>query len=104
MKKSSKIRIGIVLVIIACVAFLGVSVVLMLSGIKISRKLQDETQRMETLQQKLDDIRLNETKVENKIKKLEKKIEASSEQQLENITEQSMDSEETIGKEQEEQE
>lgn len=97
MKKNSKIRIGIVLAIIACVVFLGVSVVLMLSGIKISNKLMDETQSMETLQKELDDIRVNETKVENKIKKLEEKIEISSEQQ-------SVDSEGTIGEEQEEQE
>lgn len=104
MKKSSKIRIGIVLAIIACVVFLGVSVVLMLSGIKISHKLTDETRSMETLQQELDDIRLNETKVENKIKKLEEKMEISSKQQSENLTEQSVDSEGTIGEEQEAQE
>lgn len=104
MKKNSKIRIGIVLAIIACVVFFGVSVVLMLSGIKISNKLTDETQSMETLQKELDDIRVNETKVENKIKKLEEKIEISSEQQSENVTEQSVDSEGTIGEEQEEQE
>ena len=104
MKKSSKIRIGIVLAIIACVVFLGVSVVLMLSGIKISHKLTDETRSMETLQQELDDIRLNETKVENKIKKLEEKMEISSKQQSDNLTEQSVDSEGTIGEEQEAQE